>query len=189
MPLTRRTRAFPLVLAVLLVLAACMAPGVEIAHASKQFGAKNFSWLGTAAYYKVGGTSNFYGSTLDLPGPTITPSPAYNGTQKVVVTRYLYQQNPTNWGELLNDWTLTTTRTTHVFLPARRKVTFSTWSVAVNPYSAYRVVYKVAYYTSGGRFLSSIFTDYLHAGDYQCWTDNCSINRGRDGRASIMLLY
>ena len=188
MPLIRRTLAFPLFLAGLLVLAAWSAPGVENAHASRQFGAKNFSWLGTATYFRVGGTSNFYGSTLDIPGPNVTPSP-YGGIQKVYVTRYLYQQNPTNWGELLNDWTLTTTKTTHVFLSPRRQVRFSNWSVAVNPYSAYRVVYKVAYYTSGGRFLSSIFTDYLHAGDYQCWTDNCSIKRGRDGRASIMLLY
>jgi hypothetical protein len=163
----------------------------ETAHALKQYGAKNYSWLGTGTYYKVGGASNFYGSALGIPGPFITRSRAYGGTQKVVVTRYLYRTNPTNWGELYNTWSLAApARSTYKLLPrGSRGTRFATWNFAANPYSQYRVVMKVAFYTADGRFLSSIFTDYNGTGDYQCQSDHCSVARGRDGRASIMLMY
>ena len=196
--LTRARRAVPLAasavatvsLAAVLALVACFAPGVDEAHALEQYGATNFSWLGTGKYYKVGGTSNLYASTLDIPGPAVTRSRAYSGTQKVVVTRYLYRTNPTNWGELYNTWTLATpAKSTYRLLPPGARTTFSNWSFAANTYTQYRVVYKVAYFTAGGRFLSSIFTDYNDVADYHCWSSNCSIERGRDGRASIMLMY
>ena len=42
---------------------------------------------------------------------------------------------------------------------------------------------------SAGRFLSSIYTAYNSTGDYQCNTGNCSVIAGRDGRASMLLIY
>ena len=82
--------------------AACVlaAPfGQDDAQALTQYGAKNPSKLGTAVYYKVAGSSNFYASTL-TPGPTVRRSRAYGGPMKVVVSRFIYRTNPTNWGSL-----------------------------------------------------------------------------------------
>lgn len=159
------------------------------AHALKQFGAKSYSKLGTATYYKVGGSSNFWKSTIHVPGPTVRQSRAYSGTQKVVVSAFMYMTNPTNWGELYNTWSHVDTRTVSGTIRPGYKRTFSSWDFDANPFSNYRVVMKVSYYTWDGRFLSSIYTDYNLTGDYQCNTDYCSVQAGRDGRASMLLMY
>ena len=185
----RSLRHTTLVVPVLtLAMSAALATDNE-AQAYKQYGAKNYSKLGTATYYKVAGSSNFYQSTLNVQGPTVRRSSAYGGTQKVVVTRYIWRTNPTNWGELYNTWQLAGKRTTYKYLAPGTQYSFSSWNFDANPFSNYRVVMKVSYYTAGGRFLSSIYTDYQHTGDYQCNTGNCSVIAGRDGRASIMLTY
>ena len=160
------------------------------AQAYSQVDARYPSRLGTAVYHTVTGTSNFYASTLTVPGPTVYRSRAYSGTQRIYVTRYILRTNPTNWGELYNTWTRAANPwTTSVLLPRGTKATFRSWNFAANPYSNYRVALRVSYYTSDGRFLSSIVTDYRHTGDYQCNSTNCSVVRGRDGRASMMLMY
>ena len=172
--------------------AACVlaAPlGQDDAQALTQYGAKNSSQLGTAVYYKVAGSSNFNRSTLNVQGPTVRRSRAYGGTQRVFVSRFIYRTNPTNWGELYNTWSLAASRRTSATIRPGYKRSFSSWDFDANPFSNYRVVLKVSYYTSGGRFLSSIYTGYNHTGDYQCNTGNCSVIAGRDGRASILLTY
>lgn len=159
------------------------------AQASTQFGAKNPSKLGTAAYYKVQGSSNFYGSSMLIPGPEVRRSRAYSGSQKIVVSRWVYKTYPTNWGELYNTWTLAASKSTSAVLAPGYKRTWSNWTLAVNAFWNYRVVYRVSYYRADGSFLSSIYTDYRHTGDYQCDTGNCSVLTGRDGRASMLLTY
>lgn len=183
-----RNRSAALAIALTAAITAGLAAGGP-AHAVTQYGAKNYSNLGTATYYKVAGSSNFYGSTLNIQGPTVKRSRAYRGTQKIVVSRYIYRTNPTNWGELYNTWSLADKWTTHSYVQPGYKHSFRSWNFAANPYSNYRVVIKVAYYTSGGRFLASIYSDYSGTGDYQCNTGNCSIIAGRGGRASMLLTY
>ena len=176
----------------LATLAAAMSAALvpyDDAQALTQYGARNPSKLGTATYYKVEGASNFYSSSMRIPGPTVWRSKAYGGTQKVVVTRWVYKTSPTNWGELYNTWTLATSKTTVGTIRPGYKLTWRDWNLAVNPDWNYRVVYKVAYYRADGSFLSSIYTDYRHTGDYQCNTGNCSVLAGRDGRASMLLTY
>jgi hypothetical protein len=186
MRLFRRTSV-----AVVALAAAMTASAVanDDALASTQFGAQNPSRLGTADYYRVQGSSNFYGSTMLIPGPTVRRSRAYSGSQKVVVSRWVYSTYPTNWGELYNTWTLAASKSTSAIISPGYRRTWSNWTVSVNPFSNYRVVYKVSYYRADGSFLSSIYTDYRHTSDYQCNTGNCSVLTGRDGRASMLLTY
>ena len=169
-------------------IALAMSAGPD-AHALTQYDARNPSQLGTAVYYKVQGTSNFYGSSILIPGPEVRRSKAYSGNQKVVVTRLLYKTHPTNWGELYNTWRVVDAKSTSAVLRPGYKRTWSDWNVAADPFFNYRVVYKVAYYRADGGFLSSISTDYRHTGDYQCNGGNCSVLAGRDGRASLLLTY
>jgi hypothetical protein len=159
------------------------------AQAYTQYGAKNSSKLGTAVYYKASGASNFYGSSMSIPGPEVRRSRAYRGNQQVVVARWVYKTYPTNWGELYNTWTLAASKSTRATLRPGYKRTWTNWNLAVNPYWNYRVVYRVSYYKANGSFLSSIYTDYRHTGDYQCNGGNCSVLAGRDDRASMLLTY
>jgi hypothetical protein len=171
-----------------LAASAAMGSGND-AEAYTQYGAKNPSMLGKAVYYKAAGSSNFWQSTINVAGPTVYRSRTYAGTQTVRVTRYIYKTSPTNWGELYNGWSLADSRTTSAPIRPGYRRTFSSWNFQANPFFNYRVVLKVSYYTAAGRFLSSILTDYNHTGDYQCDTDNCSVLAGRDGRASMLLMY
>jgi hypothetical protein len=175
--------------ALVTVAASAMIGSGNDARASTQYGAKNYHLLGKANYYKVAGSSNFWQSTINVPGPTVYRSRAYSGIQKVVVTRYIYKTYPTNWGELYNTWSLADSRTTSAPIRPGYRRTFSSWTFQANPFFNYRVVLKVSYYTAAGRFLASIFTDYNHTTDYQCDTDHCSVLAGRDGRASMLLMY
>ena len=96
-------------------IALAMSAGPD-AHALTQYDARNPSKLGTAVYYNVQGTSNFYGSSILIPGPEVRRSKAYSGTQKVVVTRLLYKTHPTNWGELYNTWRVVDAKSTSAVL-------------------------------------------------------------------------
>ncbi len=175
--------------ATLAVAAFAVAVSAGDAQALTQYDAKNPSKLGTAVYYTVEGTSNFYGSSIRLPGPEVRRSKAYSGNQTVVVTRRLYKTHPTNWGELYNNWRQVAKKSTSAVLRPGYKRTWSDWNVAADPFFNYRVDYTVSYYRADGSFLSSISTDYRHTGDYACNGGNCSVLAGRDGRASLLLTY